>query len=259
MQRTKITCELCGQEISKSNYSKHLRRHEVHPETFRESYHLDHDDLFCKYCGKGYKSKNSLVQHEIRCRYNPDKINTTIEGFNNFGRPSWTKGLTKFTDERIAKSASTYNKNKLLGLHNTPHKPYSDEFKEKQRQNALKRGLGGFNMRRGVDYNGIKLDSSYEVEVAKNLDRNGVSWARCSRFPYVVNGKLHYYTPDFYLPEYDVYLDPKNDFLIENVNPSTGYKDIDKIKWVEEQNNIKVIILSKDELSWESIKNKLLL
>ena len=259
MQRTKIKCEFCGQEISKSNYSKHLRRHEVHPETFKESYHLDHDDLFCKYCGKEYKNKNSLVQHEIRCKCNPNKINIYIDGFNKTGRVAWNKGLTKETDERVAKYTSTYNKNKLLGLHNIHHKPHGDEFKEKQRQNALKRGLGGFNMRKGVNYNGIKLDSSYEVMLAKDLDKNCISWERCNRFPYVVNGNLHYYTPDFYLPDYDVYLDPKNDFLIENINPNLGYKDVDKIKWVEEQNNIKVIILRKNELCWSSIKDKLLL
>ena len=53
MNRTKIKCELCGQEISKSNYIKHLRRHENHPETFKEkSYALNHDGLICQFCGK---------------------------------------------------------------------------------------------------------------------------------------------------------------------------------------------------------------
>ena len=98
----KVVCELCEIEISASNLSKHLHRHEVHPETFRESYHLDHDDLFCKFCNKEFKNKNSLVQHEIRCRYNPNKIDIAPrEGFNNKGRVAWNKGLTKETDERV--------------------------------------------------------------------------------------------------------------------------------------------------------------
>lgn len=29
----------------------------------------------CKYCLKVCKNKNSLVQHEIRCKENPNKIN----------------------------------------------------------------------------------------------------------------------------------------------------------------------------------------
>lgn len=51
----------------------------------------------------------------------------------------------------------------------------------------------------------------------------------------------------------DVYLDPKNDFLIENINPGTGIKDIDKIHLVESQNNIRCIILNKNQLTWDEI------
>lgn len=36
-------------------------------------YHVDHDDLFCKFCGKECKNKNSLAQHEIRCQSNPER------------------------------------------------------------------------------------------------------------------------------------------------------------------------------------------
>lgn len=44
---------------------------------------------------------------------------------------------------------------------------------------------------------------------------------------------------------YNVYLDPKNDFLIKT--------DIDKIKRTAEQNNVKIIILGKKHLIKESI------
>lgn len=66
--------------------------------------------------------------------------------------------------------------------------------------------------------------------------------------------KIHNYIPDFYLPEYNVYLDPKNDFLINNVNPNLGFSDVDKINWVMQQNNVKVIILNKEQLTWHVIK-----
>lgn len=45
-----------------------------------------------------------------------------------------------------------------------------------------------------------------------------------------MKGIKHTYTPDFYLPEYNVYLDPKNDYLINNINPGLGFKDVDKIR-----------------------------
>ena len=122
---------------------------------------------------------------------------------------------------------------------------------------AKARKLGGFNMRnKGFVYNGIKLDSSYEVTVAKSLDCNSVKWQRCDRFQYTTpNGDTHYYTPDFYLPEYDIYLDPKNNYLITNVNPALGYKDSEKITWVMQQNNIRILILDSSQLNWECIKN----
>lgn len=78
---------------------------------------------------------------------------------------------------------------------------------------------------------GVSLESSFEILVAKSLDENNIRWSRPKRFQYVdLNDKKHTYTPDFYLPDYDVYLDPKNDYLITHVNPSLGYMDVDKIK-----------------------------
>lgn len=123
---------------------------------------------------------------------------------------------------------------------------------------AIHRGLGGFHFRRGTDYKGIKLDSSYEVTVAQSLDANSVRWERCTRFTYTdPNGVTHTYTPDFYLPDYNIYLDPKNDYLIQNGQLGIGYTDVEKIKWVCEQNNIQVLILDKDNLTWERIYEKI--
>ena len=112
-------------------------------------------------------------------------------------------------------------------------------------------------MRKGIYYNSIKLDSSYEVTLAENLDHHGIRWERCSRFPYHMNDNLHYYTPDFYLPDHNVYLDPKNDFLIQNINPSLGYSDTDKIQQVMKENKIRIIILDKEHLCWEEVKKLL--
>ena len=251
MTRTKIKCEHCGREISKSNYSKHIRSHENgNYNKYVEHYHLDHDDLFCKFCGEEYKNRNSLAQHEIRCKLNPNKIDTSNSWKNSStDRVVWNKGLTKESDKRLEEAGKKIS----IALKGKPGHSHTEEFKEKQRQNALKSGFGGFLHRKGIYYNGIKLDSSYEVLVAESLDSHNIKWERPGRFPYHIDNTLHYYTPDFYLPDYDVYLDPKNDFLIENINPTLGYKDIDKIHQVEIENNIKIIILNKEQLNWESI------
>ena len=215
-------------------------------------------EYYCKYCGKKCTNKNSLVNHERLCKQNPNRVVSNIELHNSTGVP-WNKGLTSETDirvkNRIIKQKEGYKNNP--SRYNYGH-PQSDEAKEKLRTVALKNGLGGFHMRRGIYYNGIKLDSSYEVIVAESLDKNKVKWERCARFQYILDDcKIHYYTPDFFLPEYNVYLDPKNDFLIENINPGLGINDVEKIKIAAKQNNIKVLILDKNHLTWDSIKSLL--
>lgn|GEM_PF-4043125 len=44
-----------------------------------------------------------------------------------------------------------------------------------------------------------------------------------------------------------------NDYLINNINPRFGIKDVEKIKFVEIQNNVKIFILDKDNLSWKNL------
>ena len=125
------------------------------------------------------------------------------------------------------------------------------------RKLALKNKLGGRFYKKMVCYtckNGdvVNLDSSYELTVATELDKNNVKWSRPKPFWYVDLKKIkHRYYPDFYLSDYNVYLDPKNDYLIKN--------DAAKIQYVREQNNIQIIILNKDELNWKVIQKKLTL
>ncbi len=109
-----------------------------------------------------------------------------------------------------------------------------------------------------IIYNGIKLGSSYEYKVALSLDENYIKWIKPKPLKYVdIKGKIRNYFPDFFLPEYNVFLDPKNDFLIKHVNPETGFRDSDKIKWASEFNKVKIIILDKNQLTWKCIKDLL--
>lgn len=121
---------------------------------------------------------------------------------------------------------------------------------------AQKRELGGWHTSKRFKYKDFCLDSEYEVCFAKSLDAAKIKWSRPSFFRYIKSDKTeHRYYPDFYLDDYDVYVDTKNDYLINNVNPHTGLTDLEKIKLVEEQNSIRVIVLDKDHLSFEAIKN----
>lgn len=60
------------------------------------------DKLNCKFCSKECHNNNSLKQHEIRCKNNPDrKAFDQLKGYDGSSR----KGKTKFTDPIVAKQA----------------------------------------------------------------------------------------------------------------------------------------------------------
>lgn len=57
----------------------------------------------------------------------------------------------------------------------------------------------------------VLLESSWEVEVANLLIKKNIEWIRPKFIKWVDNkGTTRRYFPDFYLPKFNVYLDPKN-------------------------------------------------
>lgn len=97
------------------------------------------------------------------------------------------------------------------------------------------------------DNSTVILGSSWEVKVAESLDKNNISWTRPLPLPWIdKENKAHKYYPDFYLPDFDVYLEPKNDYLRK--------KDADKIFRVRIQNDVVIKVLNKDQLIWRVIK-----
>lgn len=136
--------------------------------------------------------------------------------------------------------------------------PHTEEEKKHLSECAKRNNFGGWHTSKSSDYNGIKLDSSYELILAQDLDKNNIKWERPKPLLYKLNGEEHRYYPDFFLPDYNVFVDTKNDYLINNVNPRFGITDIEKIHLVEQQNNIKVYILDKNNLSWSKLAGLLI-
>ncbi len=108
------------------------------------------------------------------------------------------------------------------------------------------------------DGNSCLLESWNELKLANELDKNNVKWIRPKAFK-LSDGKN--YEPDFYLPEYNVYLDPKCKFF--GKSKYLGYKpnesQVEKIKRFEQEYNVKVLILwdhEKDALKWQHIKGR---
>ena len=77
--RPRTECPNCGKLITKARFSKHYNAC-INPNSkynlnrTKMVYTLDHTDLCCKFCGKELKSKRALLQHEIRCKENANRI-----------------------------------------------------------------------------------------------------------------------------------------------------------------------------------------
>ena len=190
-------------------------------------------DLFCQYCGKQCKSLNSLRQHEIRCKENPNKVGKKngkggggFIGYNekikNGEIDVWNKGLKKETDERVKKNAESISNSYKLGIikvwcegltkdtddriKNTSDK-ISSTIMSKVKIDAWHNSFGKSKI---ITYNGVDFHGSWEVEFAKYLDNNNICWERnIHKFEYYFENKIHYYTPDFYLLNSDVYVEIK--------------------------------------------------
>lgn len=237
-------------EISPNNIAKHLNRHKNNPDSFlgREGkYKLNHDGLICQFCGKECKNRNSLCNHERLCKENPDRQDYIKIGFNNKGHKAWNKGLTKDTDERVSRGAETFKKHVLEGKvklrYGNLNSSSTQEVKDKISKTCLMRSAEGrWHKSLAKDmhysYNGVDLDGTWELSYAIYLDENKILWNRCSeRFPYEMDGKVHFYTPDFYLIESDIYVEIK------------GYQtDKDILKWSQFPKDKKLVILKYKEL-----------
>lgn len=73
-------------------------------------------------------------------------------------------------------------------------------------------------------YKGVCMDSSWEVELAEWMDRHKIKWVRPEFLIWQSsNGTFHKYFPDFYLPCLDLYVDPKNELLVESQKEKLEY------------------------------------
>lgn len=208
----------------------------------------------CKYCGKICKNKNARAQHEIRCKSNPNRIDISqsvknlliynhklkageLEKINtnqytkakNSGLPK--PKISQETREKLSAS-STARKHSLETINKI-----SNSMKKAVREHPESYSASNINGRvKKVAYKDCILDSSWEVEVAKFLDSYNIQWEKpITGFDYIYEGKTHIYYPDFYLPDFNIYIEVK------------GYKrKRDLAKWSSVQN---LVVIGKKEIS----------
>ena len=227
--RQKKQCPKCLSEINIPNFNRHLDACNGLG-TFKENQKIKNSSNLinsCEYCKKEFSTIQGLNGHRYRSHILKDNQ-------KEFG----VKGNIKI--KKLVDSGEL-----ILG------KLHTEETKDLLSIIACERLEKHSKYSKNIEYKpGIILESSYEVRLAKILDELKIEWIKVRQgYKWDDNGKIRRYIPDFYLPKYNLFLDPKNDYLIK--------KDKKKIESASILNNIKVLVLCEKQIYQEIIKNLL--
>ena len=184
------------------------------------------------------KRKNSLAKinyHPFRGKQHPRGMSGK-KGKNQY---------IKAKEEGTEYIASDTTRIKLSEL--SKNRKHSEETKKKLSEIAKIRHSSGWNPVCGrakkYDYHSnvagdISVDGTWELLVAEYLDSLGVTWYRNkNKFVYIhLNGKEATYTPDFYVKDWDSYIEVK------------GYETaLDKCKWSQFPH--KLLVWKKEKIN----------
>lgn len=202
----------------------------------------------CDFCNKEILNAGSLAVHErYYCKLNPHK-KSKKSNFTEYNRKLRTGEIQK-------QFGNQYVKAKLTGVQYVMSEETRRKISEKSKQqvwNEDKKLRHSISMKNAVinhplsysahnvcgrtkkiDYNGKKLTGTWELEVAKFLDRKGIAWTNILKpFQYVWESSVRNYFPDFYLSEYNLYIEVKG-----------NKTDRDEAKWSVVEN---LMIIEKD-------------
>lgn len=257
------SCIFCKKELKTSELPRH--HYFVHDVSSFPKRPLKMKHSICKECGKEISHRGGLLtfcNRSCSAKYN-NRLKTKES------RLQQSKTLRKTLDSmpytKIKFKVCQYCSNEFIwnSFHRGSKSFCSDVcFKNSRYERISKsckdRGFGGVRPSCRIKYKGITLGSTYELKTVEILEQLSIEWNQPTRFKYVDPfGKSRTYTPDIYLPKFDVYLDPKNDFLINNVNPALGFKDSEKIRLASIQNNITIHILPIENITTEFISHLL--
>ncbi len=277
---TKCSCIVCKKEFSIKGFHSHFARSHTpegnektkqygklgakifiennkdkiqsKKENFRLSYY--HNPNYCLQCNNplSYKQKhNKFCSISCSASYNNNErikngytvSQETREKLSILGKNQERPPYSKISFCKNCNCTIKYSHNKTCSK-----KCYSELMSKHAKKipqfggNKNNRAYGWYE---SIFAGKVWLESSYEYKVAKELDENHIHWVRPKGLKYELDGKIKTYFPDFYLTDYDIYLDPKNDYLIP--------LDTLKINTVIEQQKVNIIILTKDQLDWKSI------
>lgn len=185
----------------------------------------------CKHCKIEFKGlkQGEKIAHSKFCEKNPNRKRNLkqMEKARKVANQFSHNQFTKAKKEGKTLESSLKGKSKIGKKHSNKTKKLLSKLALSSSHRRLKRNC--------IEYNGILLDSTWEVELAKRLDHLSIKWIRPHPLKWKdENGILRNYFPDFYLPEFDMYLDPKNSYAyrVQKKKIDILTKLYPNIKWI---------------------------
>lgn len=178
------------------------------------------ESFICRFCKQQRKNANALRNHERLCKQNPNRQLTTYEKygsipkFNDKGRSAWNKGLSKETNDSLAKLSAIMKQRVLDGTMVMP-KPMDDPVVREKHKASMKAAYANYSRRtpgkcKTGYYDGIWCDSSWELAYLLYCKLHGIRVRRNKDgFNYLWQEETHKYFPDFYLEDTGEYVEVK--------------------------------------------------
>lgn len=168
--------------------------------------------MICELCNKELKNIYAYRAHRWRVHTDAGlKFSETTCGRQP--KPNHRKGLTKETSEEIRKTSEKVSLAFKRKVADGTYKPpiMGDGARKRLSVEQSLRNRGGRS--KWFEYKGVKLQGTWEYNIAIKLDEMQVEWYKPTVnrdvWPYIIDGKQKSYTPDFYLPQFDLYLEVK--------------------------------------------------
>lgn len=177
----------------------------------------------CPHCKKLCKNENSLRQHSIRCKENPNAIQVK-PSYGNKGKKH-SEGTKKQIREKVNLA---YAEGRLFP-------PVGGNWKDKRHREESKAKISvamvgntnGKGRGKRTEYNGITFRSTWEAKVAEYLDLNNISWKYEESY-FKLNGNKSY-RPDFFVYEngnFTKLIEVKGYFRKENKEKFEEFKQL---------------------------------
>lgn len=233
----KFSCISCKNCYRISNF----KRHTCKPCPICSKVITGTEKTFCsKSCSVTFSNSNrSLASRKKQSEQMKKTFKDNPVMFDNFLNSDKTP---KFRKISFISCKQCKNFFMIKGWESNPRKFCSSECRTISHMNFKKNHHGNkklFKYINPTDKKIVILESTWELKIAEYLDSLNIIWTRPEPIPWNDhNNKSHLYYPDFYLPKHNLYLDPKNPYVME----------LDKEKMSIVNKQIKIIYGSIKEL-----------